>query len=376
MSFNSELGHNPSIAVIGGGLVGPATGLFLESAGFTDVQVYEASPANQEVSGGAFGVTAATADKLEQLKVTRTEIATSPTTETKICTVGPDGGIISSETKDFGSIQTTWDVAHKAFAGKIAIQYKKQAARIADNGRSATVFFSDGSKTETDLVICADGRNSLGRQTFNPGQSQYRGYVVWRGLTESPSPTPDCLTQFQNTKEGVLFVGDPITQGMHEGLTDWTLYQKLSAMEFEDLMGIPPNKRYYIRAERITPNAKDAMNNYARERFPGYLADMIESTGAVALVPMLEVPMPRQAIWRIGRLGRVILLSDALAPLPPNTGQGFNNGIRQAKSLVEALSVGKDAALKEWEGGVVRQVAHWVRKGRERAQAIGLQALV
>eukprot|EP00121_Abeoforma_whisleri_P016530 Awhi_evm1s15166 len=46
--------------------------------------------------------------------------------------------------------------------------------------------FSDGTKkSDFDLVVFADGYQSMGRTIINPGvQSAYRGFYLWRGLLD------------------------------------------------------------------------------------------------------------------------------------------------------------------------------------------------
>jgi len=47
------------------------------------------------------------------------------------------------------------------------------------------VHLADGHTAQFDLVVCADGPQSVGRRLLFPTQSlQYVGYILWRGLAE------------------------------------------------------------------------------------------------------------------------------------------------------------------------------------------------
>ena len=72
--------------------------------------------------------------------------------------------------------------------GKAIYDLGKRATNVVSSDHLATVEFDDlqagGSRTiHTDLVIVADGQNSVIRDKFMPGQKAqpYSGYVVWRG---------------------------------------------------------------------------------------------------------------------------------------------------------------------------------------------------
>ena len=51
-----------------------------------------------------------------------------------------------------------------------------------------SVHFADGHTAQFDLVVCADGPQSVGRRLLFPAQPlQYVGYILWRGLAEESS---------------------------------------------------------------------------------------------------------------------------------------------------------------------------------------------
>lgn len=72
--------------------------------------------------------------------------------------------------------------------GKAIYDFGKQATRVTSTDQLATVELNDlqagGSQTiHADLVIVADGQNSIIRPQFMPDHAEqpYSGYVVWRG---------------------------------------------------------------------------------------------------------------------------------------------------------------------------------------------------
>jgi 2-polyprenyl-6-methoxyphenol hydroxylase-like FAD-dependent oxidoreductase len=63
--------------------------------------------------------------------------------------------------------------------------YRRAAAveRVEARPDGATLHLRAGGALDFDLVVCADGYRSMGRELIDPGAApRYRGIVVWRGL--------------------------------------------------------------------------------------------------------------------------------------------------------------------------------------------------
>ena len=87
--------------------------------------------------------------------------------------------------------------------GKAIYDSGKRATNVVSSDQLATVEIDDlqagGSRTvHADLVIVADGQNSVIRDKFMPGQKAqpYSGYVVWRGTVPEKDVSEATRTLF------------------------------------------------------------------------------------------------------------------------------------------------------------------------------------
>ena len=106
----------------------------------------------------------------------------------------PDGSIVS---KHFApQTQTSWSLIYttlKAAFGDRNYHQAKTLVEIDQDFRAGTVTaqFQDGTRESGDLLIGADGANSIVRQQFWPTmQPTYAGYLAWRGLLPEDAMTP------------------------------------------------------------------------------------------------------------------------------------------------------------------------------------------
>ncbi len=363
-----------AVSIVGGSLVGPVTELLLRRAGFNNVTTYEAAPNDRVQRGGIIGIEDSAFPVLAQAGIPISEIDALGSSGVDVYDMTPDGIADKQESLKFNGINTTWDLFHDAVARRVDIQGGKRVVGLDSNGNKAVLSFKDGSQVNSDLVIFADGRGSVGRSLLDSGRpSDYQGYVVWRGMSTPPNPSPENFTRYCDLRNGTLLaVSSPILNGQSAGLCDWALYENMSEEEFTQLAGSNPRKKPFVFPHQITPELQAHLLNYAGERLPPALAEVIANTNQVSLVPISDMDPPRQAVWRKGKAGAV-LLGDALMPVRPHTARGLNNGLEQAAELVSQLSgtpVGK--AFRTWEEDATKNLPDLVTLGRQLGSKFGL----
>lgn len=92
--------------------------------------------------------------------------------------------------------QLSWDYLYEGLRTLLpADRYLLGAAvtEVRPMGHGAAALLEDGRELEFDLIVGADGLNSVVRSAVAPGQSanRYGGYVTWRGLVpEDALPEP------------------------------------------------------------------------------------------------------------------------------------------------------------------------------------------
>ncbi len=183
------------------------------------------------------------------------------------------------------------------------------------------LYFKNAPEVEHDAIIGADGiRSRIRAQLFGTSDPLYRGYTVWRGLS-----------QYQGTAINPGFNSESWGKGMRFGILN------------------TGHRRYtWYATANVSPHHLDAPDGRKQELqrlFAGWhepIADFLEATpeneilknGARDCAPLKQ--------W--GK-GLVTLLGDAAHPCTPNLGQGGCMALEDA--LVLAKSVNSETSLHE-----------------------------
>lgn len=210
-----------------------------------------------------------------------------------------------------------------------------------DEGRVA----ADGTEIVADLVVAADGINSATRRRLglDPGL-RWAGYGAWRGVAPSP--------------------GLPV-----EPSETWGRGQRFG------LVPLPDGRVYWFAVESRRGAPSGDPRAHVLARFGGWhepIASVIEATDpdAVAWTDICELARPLPTFTR----GRVALIGDAAHAMTPNLGQGGNQALEDAATLV-ALFAPVAAAPSEPSGSpagsaVSNRLASYDALRRPRTQAM------
>jgi 2-polyprenyl-6-methoxyphenol hydroxylase-like FAD-dependent oxidoreductase len=208
-----------------------------------------------------------------------------------------------------------------AAAGEVRLGAEITAVEQQDDG--AVARGADGSEERGDLLVGADGLNSITRSAIADVRPRYAGYTAWRGV--SPVPVePGRLTESWGVGErfGLVDIG--------RGRTYW--FATKNAREGE-------------------PDEPDGKKAEMLRRFSGWhepIAAIADSTDEPAIL--------RNDVYYLGRLsrwsaGRVVLVGDAAHATTPGVGQGAAQAIEDAVVLADRLASSGDlaTALGEYE---------------------------
>src|SRR6202034_2963507 len=98
------------------------------------------------------------------------------------------------------------------------IRYGRSCTAIGEDGAGVRVDFDDGSSETGDLLIGADGRSSVVRDTlWGRDPAEPSGWATWQGVTPIP-------LEITSSRRGVMFVGPAGLCGLMpagEGLLPW-----------------------------------------------------------------------------------------------------------------------------------------------------------
>jgi 2-polyprenyl-6-methoxyphenol hydroxylase-like FAD-dependent oxidoreductase len=231
-----------------------------------------------------------------------------------------------------------------------------------DVAESGTVVRTVEETSETfDLVVAADGYQSLGRSLVAPDTPlAYRGMVLWRGLApEGPEETL-MLSEHGNTRivypggHGVVYLipGSEGETAPGTRLANWGYYLQVPASELDLLLVDDRGQAQTgsIPFGRVPATVTQRFRDRLADAIPPYFLDLIDRTDNTAVQAIYSVHVAAYV------RGRVCLVGDAGSVLPPFTGSGVMKAMANATSLADALAAGSspDEGLSEWSAQQVR----------------------
>lgn len=306
------------VAVIGGGLAGVTLAALLNRAGVR-ADVYEKAPAFNEVGAGVH----LSPNSLRVLA------ALGPQAWDAICRLGSPGESLGSlhhadGTEVMPASGPGGRALHRADLLAIlvaalpadALHAAREAVAVRQSATRATVTFSDGNVLSADVVIGADGINSVVRGCFvEPSRPQASGYLVYRGVIrhQRSSRWPADLHRIW-MGDGQHFVTYPIRQGAF-----------LTHVAF-------------VRAERPLADPRRGVEVRTRlaSQYAGWDPLLLSVIAEIGPCLRLEV-FDRPALKRWAH-GRVALIGDAAHAMLPHIAQGANQALEDAGALATLLA--------------------------------------
>lgn len=230
--------------------------------------------------------------------------------------------------------------------GRDQIYLGKKMVSLEDKADYAEVHFADGSSTQADLLIGADGTHSLTR-TYVLGQQvqrRYAGYVNWNGLveiSEDLAPAQQWTTYVGEGKRASLM---PVADGKFYFFLDVPLPAGLdnNRDEYKKLL-----KQYFVDwcqpvqqlIERLDPQKTNRVEIHDIEPFTQFYK------------------------------GRVVILGDAAHSTTPDIGQGGCQAMEDAIYLARSLQIntlGVEDALRRYQNKRNERANELVLRARKR----------
>lgn len=230
--------------------------------------------------------------------------------------------------------------------GRDQIYLGKKMVSLEDKADYVEVHFADGSSTQADLLIGADGTHSLTR-TYVLGQQvqrRYAGYVNWNGLveiSEDLAPAQQWTTYVGEGKRASLM---PVADGKFYFFLDVPLAAGLdnNRDEYKKLL-----KQYFVDwcqpvqqlIERLDPQKTNRVEIHDIEPFTQFYK------------------------------GRVVILGDAAHSTTPDIGQGGCQAMEDAIYLARSLQIntlGLEDALRRYQNKRNERANELVLRARKR----------
>jgi len=346
-----------TIAVVGGSLGGLTAALLLRDLGH-DVTIYERSGHKLEQRGAGLGfLPDASRYLIERCGVNIDEISTRTNT---IRYLNRDGSVDHERAVTYH--YTSWFTVYGRLLNEFdSTRYLtgKEAVSLRLDEEHGAVDFADGSTVEADLVVCADGVNSMFRKALLPdAQRAYSGYVAWRGMVPESELSPrtqqalsDAITYAFYANSHILVYPIPSPSGSvapGERLINTVWYRNYAVgCDFADLMTDATGRRHdptlppgAAREEHVAE-----MRAHALARLPSVASEAVVAAKEPFVQAVYDLEVDRMAF------GRACLIGDAGFVMRPHAAAGTAKAAANAWGLAQAMETADSIpdALKAWE---------------------------
>lgn len=350
------------VAIVGGSIAGCAAAIELLRAG-CQVTVYERSAGKLKDRGAGITISLSLFKTLVERNLVDPDMAHFPAKKRPFVVRS------NEDSNDLGRILweqpiavalTSWDVLYRNLRGRVPDDIYHQGHEVTalreTDGNSVSLQFADGQELLFDLVVCADGHNSLGRSMLFPDQQlQYAGYIAWRGLIEEKL-VPNIQPFEGRLTFAVYEFGHCVVYIVPGGLGEietgkrrlnWVLYENVAD---KDLPTVLTDVQGVVHKTSLPPGAVPGaqvayVHNLARQKLPGYVASAICATAQPFIQTIVEVRIPHYS------KGRICLIGDASTITRPHTASGAIKAITDAIALADSLTThtSLDSALSKWD---------------------------
>jgi len=231
------------------------------------------------------------------------------------------------------------------------LQTDRALADLDSRDAGVTLRFRDGSETQAEWVVGADGIHSTVRAVlFGVDRPNFTGYVAWRGLIPGDRVPPDLL--------------DP-PLGMTVGPRRLLMRYPLRRGKLVNFVAVAQREAWTEEGWSVAAPLSELTQEFAD--FHPHV------TRLLALIPADKLfrwglfdrdPLPT---WTVGR---TTLLGDAAHAMPPFTGQGAVMALEDAVVLGAAAAVATDPddALARYERARHARVTAALTMSRSRAK--------
>lgn len=373
-----------NIGIVGGSIAGCSAAILLGRAGH-NVQVFERSSGGLVGRGGGIATSAPVFQNLIEEDIIDADFphitgSTMPfiirTPEYQYLGYKPWEMAINLKAFHWS---TLWNNLRKRVPDERYHRGRQVVNAWNTENETAVIRFEDGTESEFDLVLFADGYGSLGRSLLFPNAGlKYRGYMLWRGLlpegemndsTPLGTTVPRISYLDQQGNFVIYFVpghDGAFTEGRR--IYNWAAYITLPEEELPAFMmgrdgvsytgTIPPGK--------IRPEEEARLKRLMVENLPGYYGDIVSKTNDTYVQLIYTARLPAY------HKGRICLIGDAGMVAQPFTGSGVFKGLTNIKDLLQALQSYEalDEALQHWGAAQVNIGARLLAFGEQMEQAL------
>lgn len=333
------------ISVVGGSIGGLTAALVLRDLGHV-VNVYERSPHELAQRGAGIGLLPETSRYLTD--VAKVDINDISISTSRIRYLARDNSVLHETEHHYRF--SSWNTVYRQLLSCLKpgdYHLGHEMTQWSDtNSSPVSISFANGTTVESDLVVFADGVNSMARAQLLPGsQPRYSGYIAWRGMVPESEVSAsarevldDAITYHVYANSHILVYPIPGLDGEVEPgkrLINYVWYRNYSTGgDLEDLLtdingvqrdvSLPPGA---VAAHHVAE-----MKAHAAARLPSAIAEIITRTAEPFLQVVFDLSIPHM------NFGNTCLLGDAANLGRPHAAAGTAKAADDAWALGDALT--------------------------------------
>lgn len=361
-------------AVVGGSIGGLTSALCLRDGGW-DVDVFERSPGLLEGRGAGIVLHPATIRYLVERGGLRPEEISVSARWLRYLDAA--GEVAHRQPCLFRF--TSYDALYRrllAAFGRARYHLGEECVGLDEPEGARGLAFASGRVAQADLVVFADGINSVGRRLLSPRVApSYAGYVAWRGTALESRVDPAVFAELaQAVTYCILRDGHAIAYPIpeppgSERILNWLWYRNVTDEELAALLpgsdharlatSVPPGK--------VPPDRTAELLHLAEQELPPALAELLVRTVEPFVQVIVDVEAERTA------LGRACLIGDAACTARPHIAVGTAKAADDAWTLGETLAGvpgDVESALQEWSHAQIALGRSVVERSREAGASL------
>jgi 2-polyprenyl-6-methoxyphenol hydroxylase-like FAD-dependent oxidoreductase len=333
--------HSRKALIIGGGIAGPATAIFLKQAGI-DAEVFEAWPyANGTGIGGGLQIAPNGMHVLSEMGLAD-ELVRRGSIAKSFDFYSQSGARLGSVNQNmqqrFGQpavnlCRATLNevLVNKAWCENVALYFEKRLVAVEDRAdRPVVAHFADGSTAEGDFIIGADGVHSALRAHVIPG---------------GPTPFDTGLIGFGGFVPRAVLADRPIGQRVETtfGQSGFFGYGFCSPTPADGVMWWSTQPSHGIDAAAYRTMSQDAIREHLKNFHAGWhdpIPQILDAAENIVVTATLDV-----ATLPTWSRGRALLIGDAAHATSPHAGQGASLALEDALRLGRMMQDGQELGV-------------------------------
>jgi 2-polyprenyl-6-methoxyphenol hydroxylase-like FAD-dependent oxidoreductase len=251
---------------------------------------------------------------------------------------------------------TTWPALYEWLSDRVEkapsifLERGKNLTSVQDLGCSVQLNFSDGTQSDADVVIGADGYASSVRRTVAPEapNAKYAGYVVWRGLVEeSKLQQPAALASDQGLwidfVEGYRLVAavlpgrDGLLEiGQRQITFAWFEEGRHELLRQKECLDVKSHVVGTLGRDKIDAAIRQDLSQRIKKVWPEVWVEAV-ALGVQSIEVLSGSPIAEYQPVRLA-MGRLAIIGDAAHAVSPMTGSGFASSVEDAAMLSRMLA--------------------------------------